>query len=79
MYSFLLIGGKHKIKRNTVIGPYDQGGLKIIHIVSQNQALKLGWIKRLISNESKGTCKEFMLHILPVFFFENIWKCNISI
>jgi hypothetical protein len=78
LYNFLW-GGPHrdKIKRNTVIGLYEDGGLKMIHVRSQNQALKLSWIKRLLCNQRGGKWKDLVSYQLPCF--QDIWKCNIRI
>ncbi len=36
-----------RIKRNTLIGPKNLGGIKMLDIYSKDKALKIGWIKRL--------------------------------
>ena len=40
-----------KLKRKTLIASYEQGGYKMIDIKSQNGAIKIGWMKRLITTE----------------------------
>ena len=78
MFNFLWNGtNKDKIKRQTLIGSYEQGGLKMVHINSQNCSLKLAWIKRLIDIDCQGKWKDLVFHQFPTLK-ENIWKCNIN-
>ena len=44
--------GQEKIKRSTLIGANNQGGLSMIDIESQLTALKAAWIPRMIKNEN---------------------------
>ena len=47
-YSFIWDGKPERLKRNVLIGDYLDGGLKMIHIQSFNDYLKLGWVKRYL-------------------------------
>ena len=49
IFNFLW-NGKDKIKRNSVIGDYDEGGLKMIHLESFVRTKHIMWIKRLLSD-----------------------------
>lgn len=49
-FNFIWDGKPDKIKRSTLIGDFSQGGLRMIHLESFNTYLKLGWIKRYLSN-----------------------------
>ena len=46
-FAFLWNGKGDKIKRNTIINDYPNGGLKMIDIVSFSKSLKATWIKNI--------------------------------
>lgn len=50
-YNFIWDGKTEKIKRNTLIGNFCDGGLKMIHLESFSTYLKMSWIKRLFTDE----------------------------
>ena len=78
MYSFIWNGpNKDKIKRNLLVQPYDVGGLKMTHILSQNYVLKLSWLKRLTHPDFNGKWKELVFVQLPSLQGD-IWRCNID-
>jgi len=57
IFNFVWNGKPDKISRNTIIGSYEQGGLKMIHIPSVINGLKVAWVKRLLdTNESSWKC-----------------------
>ena len=43
-----------KIKRNTLIADFEDGGLKMIHLQQFNAYLKIGWVNRFFSNLKGG-------------------------
>ena len=47
-YKFLNDNKRDKHKRRTLIGPYNRGGLNMVDIETQNSALKIGWMRRLM-------------------------------
>ena len=47
---FIWRGKRPKIKHSTIIGNFENGGLKDIDIESKLKALKLSWIKRLLDS-----------------------------
>ena len=51
IYNFLW-KKRDRIKRNTLIGKIDQGGIGIVDIENKFQAVKASWIKRLVDKES---------------------------
>ena len=51
-YDFLWNGRGDKIKRNTMIRDYSEGGLKMLDIASFNKALKIVWIKKYLDKEN---------------------------
>ena len=44
---FLWDGKRAKISHKTLVGPYEEGGLKSVDIKSKIESLQLSWIKRL--------------------------------
>jgi hypothetical protein len=51
IYNFLW-RKRDRIKRNTLIGKIDQGGIGIEDIENKFQAVKASWIKRLVDKDS---------------------------
>ena len=49
-FNFIWDRKTEKIKRNTLIADYLEGGLKMIHLESFNSYLKVGWVKKFLSN-----------------------------
>jgi hypothetical protein len=49
-FNFIWDGKPEKIKRNTLIADFEDGGLKMIHLQQFNAYLKITWVKRLFSN-----------------------------
>ena len=45
-FNFIWDGKTEKIKRNTLIGDIQEGGLKMIHLQSFITYLKVSWVKR---------------------------------
>ena len=56
-FAFLWNGKGDKIKRNTIINDYPNGGLKMIGIVSFSKSLKATWIKKYLDAENRGKWK----------------------
>lgn len=52
LYNFIWDGKKEKVKSQTLIGKYDDGGLNMIDVESHIQMLKMVWIKRLCNTSS---------------------------
>jgi len=75
LYSFLNDGKNDKIRRNTLIGPYEKGGYKMLDIRSQNDAMKMNWGKRLITNE--GVWKSHMTNKIPTDV-KYLLRCNLK-
>ena len=67
-----------KIKRHTLIGPLDKGGLNMVDFVMMNKSLKAAWAKRLCEAGDSKWCAAFSLattHLGGTFLFE----CNFDI
>ena len=66
------------MNRKTIIGDYQDGGLKIIHIPSNIKGLKIAWVKRLLDDNNQGKWKLLYEHHLNPFGGNLIWSCNIN-
>ena len=67
-----------KIKRHTLIGPLDKGGLNMVDFVLMDKSLKAAWAKRLCEAGDSKWCAAFSLattHLGGTFLFE----CNFDI
>ena len=62
-----------KIKRSVLINTLNNGGLKMPHIKSFAQALKLSWIKKILDPNNNSPWKILLLDILENFGYENMW------
>lgn len=78
LFEFIWNGKRDKIKRNTIIGNFEEGGLKMPDVESYFDSLKLSWILR-INTDEKANWK-----VIPTFFFDKfgrnllIFKMNIG-
>ena len=59
-FNFLWNGKGDKIKRNTMISDYSEGGLRMIDLMSFNKALKSTWVKKYLDPENHGKWKLFL-------------------
>jgi hypothetical protein len=58
-FNFIWDGKPEKIKRNTLIADFEDGGLKMIHLQQFNAYLKISWVKRFFSNLKGGWQKSW--------------------
>lgn len=70
-YSFIWDGKAEKIKRNTLIGEYSQGGLNKVHLQSFCRYLKISWIKRYFLNVN-GDWQNLLLQELKLYGEERV-------
>ena len=82
-FNFLWNGKGDKIKRNTMISEYSEGGLRIIDLISFNKALKSTWVKKYLDPENHGKWKFFFDWQLqhyggPVVFRGNLNRHDLS-
>ena len=82
IYEFLWNSTVDRIKRDTIIAPYDCGGLKMLDIISQEKALKIKWISTIQREATNPGCmdiwvKWIMLNI-PCKDTEYFLKCNFN-
>ena len=50
LFKFIWCGKPDKIRRTTLVGDLDQGGLNMVHLPSFVSYLKIGWVKRFFDN-----------------------------
>ena len=68
LYKFLWNGKPDKIRRSTISLSYMQGGMKMINIHNFDKALKISWIKKLVTQPNSQWYK------LLTVMYENINK-----
>jgi len=64
LYEFIWNGKADRIRRTTLIGDLDLGGINMIDIGSLNKALKISWVKRLCLQP--GTWCSLITDTLPI-------------
>ena len=72
-FNFIWDGKPEKIKRNTLIADFEDGGLKMIHLQQFNAYLKISWIKRFFSN-LKGGWQKIMAKNIKYYGGERIFS-----
>ena len=78
MFDFLWDGKPDKIKRETLIQSYENGGLKMIDIDIFIKTIKCSWIKRLSDQNNKGDWKAIYLRKLEKLGGIDFFECNIN-
>ena len=76
LYAFLWSGGPDKIKRTTICSDYTNGGLKMINVHYFEKALKISWIKKMLSNQDSQWFRLLQathLNIEKVLLFGDQW------
>jgi len=79
VYAFIWDKKPDKISRQTIIGDYSQGGLKMFHFPSIISGLKIAWVKRYLNDHNQGKWKCFFRHHLQHFGGNLIWSCNMNV
>ena len=77
LFDFLWHYRKHKIKKDILYNTKENGGIDMVHIVTQNKALKASWVKRLISDDD-AFWKQYILSMLPKMDNLIFFECNLS-
>jgi hypothetical protein len=75
LFTFLNSGGSEKIKRNTLIGEYEEGGFKMTDLESYIRSIKINWITRLINIE--GIWKEYIKNKIGMDL-DYFARCNLK-
>ena len=76
LYDFLWNGGKGFIKRKTIIGNIEQGGLKMIDVNSMFNALKIKWIQRYNNENNNAAWKNIFNDFIKPYGGKCIFYCN---
>jgi exonuclease III len=76
-YTYIWCSKPEKIKRNTLIADYKDGGLKMLDIESFVKAQKAMWVKRL-TDPQNGSWKTYPLKQLNKLVGKNTFKCSLS-
>ena len=74
-FNFIWQFKKDKVKRNTIIADYENGGLKMIDVECFIDAQKVMWIKRLLKEE-KGSWKCYPNYIIEKLAGKHSFQCN---
>ena len=72
-FRFLWNGKPDKVKRNTIFGNYQDGGLKMPHITSFISALKVTWIQKVLDSDNNAAWKVLITDVLDEIGGENFW------
>ena len=78
IYTFIWNKKPDKIKRKTLIGDYNEGGLRMLHLQSIITGLKCAWIKRLLNSENNGKWKCFFNLFTGPLGGDLFWNCNFN-
>ena len=77
LFQFLWNSKTERISRQTLLRPYNEGGLKMPHLRSFNSATKLAWLKRLIQVKNTQNWTSCFLKKLPIQD-DILWTCNLE-
>ena len=70
--------GPDKVTRLSTINEYDNGGLKMIDLVSMIKSLRLAWMKRIFGT-SEGAWKRYLCFLLERFGGLFLFYCNYDV
>jgi len=77
-FNFIWQNKPAKIKKSTIIGPIEKGGLNMLSFRDMEKALKIYWIKRL-SDPQIAAWKIIPLKMLTKYGRNFIFQCNYDI
>ena len=72
---FLWDGKTHKIKYTTIIGDYNEGGIRLVDIECKIRALQIGWVKRT----RQGQTWEKIFNSINKVSWERVVNFNIDL
>ena len=78
MFEFIWSGKPDKVKRKTMINQIDQGGLKVIHLESFIDSLKLTWVEKIVKG-NVGVWQRFIDHYLKAAGNNFFFNCNFEV
>jgi hypothetical protein len=67
------------VKRKTTISDYKMGGIKMFHVKSFFESLKLSWIKKLVDDDVAVWKNIALYHVRKIGLNTNVFQCNCSI
>ena len=76
IFKFIWSGKPDKLSRKSIIGDYEKGGLKMVHIPSVINGLKVAWVKRLLDVNNNGKWKCFYMFYMKQIGGNLFWECN---
>ena len=68
---------RDKVKRNTVVKSYEEGGLRMTDMNYYINSINITWVKRLTDPENKGAWKIPYVHELDKYGGLLFFKCNL--
>jgi hypothetical protein len=72
-FNFLWNNKVDKVKRDTVIGNYEDGGLIMPHVLSFVHALTISWVKRVLDPDNYAQWKVLLTEVLDDLGQEKVW------
>jgi hypothetical protein len=72
-FNFLWNNKVDKVKRKTVMGNYEDGGLKMPHVLSFVHALNISWIKRVLDPDNYAPWKVLLTDVLENLGQDKFW------
>ena len=78
LFNFLWNNKGDKIKRSVVYNDYSEGGLKMPHLYSINNAKKIAWVKRNLDQSNNSKWKFFLSNILKKVGGNKFFNWNLN-
>ena len=78
-FEFLWNNKGDKIKRSILYNDYLEGGLKMPHVYSFNNAIKVAWVKRYLDHHNDSKWKFFLSKILQRMGGNNFFSWNFNV
>ena len=75
IFEFMWNGKPDKIKRNIMLLAKEHGGMAVPDIMMKNIALKVAWVQRIVTTETKW--KSVISTHIPINL-DIYWKCNMK-
>ena len=79
IFKFIWESKPDKIKRSVIMQDYKNGGLRLINVDYFIEALKAGWVRRILDEHNKGIWKEFYLEKLNAYGGKLIFESNLHV
>ena len=79
IFKFIWESKPDKIKRSIIMQDYKNGGLRLINVDYFIEALKAGWVRRILDEQNNGIWKEFYLEKLNAYGGKLIFESNLHV